>query len=113
MLSIVYIFNLKNNEISNISSYNNGTNFQLNKSIDKNSSLNDNSTNLNNTDYNLVKSNNKDDEIGYFYTYNEHTDSWDMKQHNTVTYTGIVYYRTKEIAEKAFEISKKFYELLR
>lgn len=57
--------------------------------------------------------NKKDDEIGYFYSYNNHTDSWDIKQHNTVTYTGIVYYKTKEIAEKAFEISKKFYELLR
>lgn len=57
--------------------------------------------------------NKKNDEIGYFYSYNNNTDCWDIRQHNTVTYTGIVYYKTKEIAEKAFELSKKFYEILR
>ena len=57
--------------------------------------------------------NKKDEEIGYFYSYNNHTNCWDIKQHNTVTYTGIVYYKTKEIAEEAFKISKKFYEILK
>lgn len=55
----------------------------------------------------------QDDEIGYFYSYNNRTNCWDIKQHNAVTYTGIVYYKTEEIAKKAFELSKKFYEILK
>lgn len=57
--------------------------------------------------------NKKDNTIGYFCSYNSHTNCWEIKQHNAVTYTGIVYYKTKEIAEKAFEISKKFYEIIK
>ena len=51
--------------------------------------------------------------IGYFWNYNENTNKWELREHNTVTYIGIIYYRTREIAEKAFKLSKKFYETIK
>lgn len=45
----------------------------------------------------------KDDETGYFYAYNVHNKIWDIRFHNSVTYPGIVYYKDKSTAEKAFK----------
>lgn len=55
----------------------------------------------------------EDNVIGYFWNYNKNTDKWELREHNTVTYTGIIYYRTKEAANKAFKIAKPFYETLK
>lgn len=55
----------------------------------------------------------EDNVIGYFWSYNNNTDKWEVREHNTVTYTGIIYYRTKEIAFKAFKLAKPFYQTLK
>ena len=55
----------------------------------------------------------EDNVIGYFWSYNENTNKWKLREHNTITYTGIIYYRTKEIANKAFKLAKPFYETLK
>ena len=53
-----------------------------------------------------------DNVIGYFYSYNYNTKEWILREHNTVTYTGIIYYKNKKVAAEAFELSKQFYEML-
>ena len=53
-----------------------------------------------------------DNVIGYFYSYNYNTKEWVLREHNTVTYTGIIYYKNKKVAAEAFELSKQFYEML-
>lgn len=50
--------------------------------------------------------------IGYFWNYNDNTDRWELREHNTVTYTGIIYYRTKDAANKAFKLAEPFYQTL-
>lgn len=54
-----------------------------------------------------------DNVIGYFYSYNYNTKEWILREHNTVTYTGIIYYKNKKVAAEAFELSKEFYEMLK
>ena len=51
----------------------------------------------------------KDDIMGYFYAYNAHTKVWDLRYHNSVTYPGIVYYKDKATADKAFEYLYEHY----
>lgn len=53
-----------------------------------------------------------DSVIGYFYSYNYITKEWLLREHNSVTYTGIIYYKNKKVAAEAFELSKEFYEML-
>ena len=55
----------------------------------------------------------EDNVIGYFWSYNNIIDEWELKEHYAITYTGIIYYRTKEIANKAFELAKPFYETIK
>lgn len=45
----------------------------------------------------------KDNEIGYFYTFDKDKDVFILREHNTVTYPGIVYYKNKVIAKQAFK----------
>ena len=51
----------------------------------------------------------KDDIMGYFYAYNTHTKVWELRYHNCVTYPGIVYYKDKATADKAFEYLYEHY----
>ena len=51
----------------------------------------------------------RDDVTGYFYAYNAHTKVWELRYHNTVTYPGIVYYKDKATADKAFEYLYEHY----
>ena len=51
----------------------------------------------------------RDDVMGYFYAYNTHTKVWDLRYHNSVTYPGIVYYKDKVTADKAFEYLYEHY----
>lgn len=55
----------------------------------------------------------KDDEIGYYWSYNYNYNEWILKNHTSVTYTNIVYYKDKAIANKALAIMKKEYELFK
>lgn len=58
IIAMFYIFNLENNKHEIDNNYNNSTNFQINKSIDKNSSLNNNE---NHADGNQAISSNNND----------------------------------------------------
>ena len=51
----------------------------------------------------------KDNEIGYFYTFDESKGMFVLREHNTVTYPGIVYYKNKVTAEQAFVYLKEHY----
>lgn len=51
----------------------------------------------------------KDDVMGYFYAYDTHTKVWELRYHNSVTYPGIVYYKDKVTADKAFEYLYEHY----
>lgn len=51
----------------------------------------------------------RDDIMGYFYAYNTHTKVWELRYHNSVTYPGIVYYKDKATADKAFEYLYEHY----
>lgn len=51
----------------------------------------------------------KDNEIGYFYLYDYNHKIWDLRHHNTVTYPGIVYYKDKSIAIRAFKYLREHY----
>lgn len=51
----------------------------------------------------------RDDIMGYFYAYNVHTEVWELRYHNSVTYPGIVYYKDKNTADKAFEYLYEHY----
>ena len=55
----------------------------------------------------------EDNIIGYFWSYNENINKWEIREHNTVTYTGIIYYKTKDAANKAFKLAKPFYQTLK
>lgn len=52
-----------------------------------------------------------DGTLGYFWI-KEMDDKWDLRAHQGVTCPGIIYYKTQEIAESAFEIAKEFYEII-
>ena len=51
----------------------------------------------------------RDDIMGYFYAYNTHTKVWELRYHNSVTYPGIIYYKDKATADKAFEYLYEHY----
>lgn len=51
----------------------------------------------------------RDDIMGYFYAYDTHTKVWELRYHNSVTYPGIVYYKDKATADKAFEYLYEHY----
>ena len=51
----------------------------------------------------------RDDVMGYFYAYNTHTKVWELRYHNSVTYPGIIYYKDKATADKAFEYLYEHY----
>lgn len=55
----------------------------------------------------------RDDTTGYFYVYNAHTKVWDIRCHESVTYPGIVYYKNKEVAKKAFKYLYEHYNNIR
>lgn len=55
----------------------------------------------------------QDDEVGYYWSYNCNTNDWILRNHTSVTYTNIVYYKTKEIANQALALMKKEYELFK
>ena len=54
----------------------------------------------------------KDNEIGYFYTFDVSKGMFVLREHNTVTYPGIVYYKDKVTAIQAFEYLKEHYTTL-
>ena len=54
----------------------------------------------------------KDNEIGYFYTFDESKSMFVLREHNTVTYPGIVYYKDRVTANQAFEYLKEHYTTL-
>lgn len=51
----------------------------------------------------------KDNELGYFYTFDKDKGMFVIREHNTVTYPGIAYYKNKVIAMKAFTYLKEHY----
>ena len=51
----------------------------------------------------------KDNELGYFYAFDKDKGIFVIREHNTVTYPGIVYYKNKIIAMKAFTYLKEHY----
>ena len=51
----------------------------------------------------------RDNIMGYFYAYDTHTKVWELRYHNSVTYPGIVYYKDKVTADKAFEYLYEHY----
>ena len=55
----------------------------------------------------------KDDEIGYYWSYNYNTNEWILRNHTSVTYTNIVYYKDEAIANKAFTLMKEEYKLFK
>lgn len=64
------------------------------------------------TDYfnnNWVKTNNN---IGYYWYYNNYLNEWEV-HHSITIMPNHIYYKTKEIAMKAFELIGSEYELLR
>lgn len=52
----------------------------------------------------------KDNELGYFYTFDKDVSTFVIREHNTVTYPGIVYYKDKNTAKKAFEYLYEHYD---
>lgn len=54
----------------------------------------------------------EDNQIGYFYSYDNAKKEWILREHNTVTYPGIVYYKNKDVAVEAFEYLKEYYNEL-
>ena len=55
----------------------------------------------------------RDDEVGYYWSYDYNTNDWILRNHNSVTYTNIIYYKTKQIAYTAFTLMKEEYELFK
>ena len=51
----------------------------------------------------------RDDIMGYFYAYDTHTKVWELRYLNSVTYPGIVYYKDKTTADKAFKYLYEHY----
>ena len=54
----------------------------------------------------------EDNQIGYFYSYDNTKKEWVLREHNTVTYPGIVYYKNKNVATEAFEYLEEYYNEL-
>lgn len=54
----------------------------------------------------------KDNEKGYFYVFDKSINTFVLREHNTVTYPGIVYYKDKVTANQAFECLKEHYTTL-
>ena len=54
----------------------------------------------------------EDNQIGYFFAYDKNTKTWILREHNTVTYPGIVYYKNKSVAKEAFEYLEEYYNEL-
>ena len=52
-----------------------------------------------------------DNEIGYYWYYNNYTNEWDLR-HSVLTSHNIVYYKSEEIAIKAFKLIQAEYEVL-
>ena len=55
----------------------------------------------------------QDGEIGYFWSYNNNLNEWILREHNTVTYCNIIYYKTKTIANTAFALMEEEYRLFK
>lgn len=51
----------------------------------------------------------KDNDIGYFYIYDYSNKEYVLKHHITITYPGIVYYKDKTTADKAFKYLREHY----
>lgn len=53
-----------------------------------------------------------DNEIGYYWYYNNYINEWELR-HSVMTSYNIIYYKTEEIAMKAFKLIRGEYEVLR
>lgn len=50
-----------------------------------------------------------DNTAGYFWFYDYTDKKWKITSHISVTYHGIIYYKTKQLAEKAWELGSEYY----
>lgn len=50
-----------------------------------------------------------DNTSGYFWFYDYTDKKWKLTSHISVTYHGIIYYKNKQLAEKAWELGSEYY----
>lgn len=55
----------------------------------------------------------RDNEIGYYWSYDYDSNEWILRNHNSVSYTNIIYYKTKEIANTALALMEEEYNLFK